>query len=496
MVALTLLNDHVLRQLWPSWWTGKISDFTWLAFAPFLLAVLLAWLVPARLRRHEEIVGWLSFGFVGVGFALAKTIPAVHSLAKVALETLIGGQVTLIVDPTDLITLPALLIGWYIWRQASDELIQLRARKWVVLVLGALATVATSPPPVDFGVACLEKRDTQIATITREDSRDYFVSEDGGITWQQNSLEERTSYNFPPCTRTSGEWRERQEWVLTDPANHQIQYRFRPGEGVDISQDGGQTWMADFDLSEVGKEARALYHNNTHQGFGLPFTFPGPLDALIDEQSRNLILAMGHDGVLVRKPDGEWRWVTVGPYTFERLDQFDAITQILETELWFALVLGILSLPTLVQPLRNDMSCTLVSSLILGWVAWASAAILFPPVRDINSYGFDYIIPFTAIVVAGLVALSLALLTAVDVLSEKPIALLPMVVLGAVVSLLFLFPYILWTQGNIQHYPTAALFAVLLVAATVYIGQHYLKRVFQGKPLVRKRKKVEEGGEI
>ena len=39
-VALLLLNDHVLKQAFPSILTGKLSDFAGLFFFPFLLAVL------------------------------------------------------------------------------------------------------------------------------------------------------------------------------------------------------------------------------------------------------------------------------------------------------------------------------------------------------------------------------------------------------------------------------------------------------------------------
>ncbi len=40
-IALLLVNDHVLKVLYPSWITGKLSDFAGLFFFPFLLA--LAW---------------------------------------------------------------------------------------------------------------------------------------------------------------------------------------------------------------------------------------------------------------------------------------------------------------------------------------------------------------------------------------------------------------------------------------------------------------------
>ncbi|NVJ08600.1 hypothetical protein HUW63_25600 [Myxococcus sp. AM001] len=36
-VALLLLNDHVFKAQWPSWWTGKLSDVVGLAMFPLLL---------------------------------------------------------------------------------------------------------------------------------------------------------------------------------------------------------------------------------------------------------------------------------------------------------------------------------------------------------------------------------------------------------------------------------------------------------------------------
>ena len=41
---------------------------------------------------------------------------------------------------------------------------------------------------------------------------------------------------------------------------------------------------------------------------------PGPLDAMIHPASGNLLLAMGHAGILLRLPAGEWQWVEAGRY--------------------------------------------------------------------------------------------------------------------------------------------------------------------------------------
>lgn len=39
-VALLILNDHVFKAQWPSWWTGKLSDVAGLAMFPLLLQAL------------------------------------------------------------------------------------------------------------------------------------------------------------------------------------------------------------------------------------------------------------------------------------------------------------------------------------------------------------------------------------------------------------------------------------------------------------------------
>jgi hypothetical protein len=45
-VFLLIFNDHYLRHAYPSWLTGKLGDFTWLIFSPFIVAILLAWIIP------------------------------------------------------------------------------------------------------------------------------------------------------------------------------------------------------------------------------------------------------------------------------------------------------------------------------------------------------------------------------------------------------------------------------------------------------------------
>src|SRR3990172_4121286 len=101
-VVIVLLNDHFLRIYWPSWWTGKIGDFAWLLFAPYLVALPLSWFVPRRITDHEKKVGWLAFILTGTGFTLVKMSQFGQSVAIGVLETLAGWQTNVVMDSTDL----------------------------------------------------------------------------------------------------------------------------------------------------------------------------------------------------------------------------------------------------------------------------------------------------------------------------------------------------------------------------------------------------------
>ncbi len=183
-IIVLLLNDHWWRRVAPSWFTGKVGDFAWLIFAPFLLAALLAWLMPKR----AELVGRLSIVITGLIFALAKTAPEFHALTIYVLETLTGWPNVLRMDPTDLVALPALLIAWWIWRQSAARSIRLPHRGWMLLPLAVLATMANSPAPT-YGIACLQK---DAARLIASDAYSSYASTDGGLTWRDASYKANT----------------------------------------------------------------------------------------------------------------------------------------------------------------------------------------------------------------------------------------------------------------------------------------------------------------
>ncbi len=140
-LAILVLNDHVLKALAPGLVTGKLSDVVGLFIAPALFATLL--------RTHTRRGLFAAHAAIAIVFAAIKLSP----LAARGFESLMAlGPLPwhITVDPSDLLTLPALLLSWrFSLHVAARDLTPARAYTMVASGLGLTASLATSPPPVD-----------------------------------------------------------------------------------------------------------------------------------------------------------------------------------------------------------------------------------------------------------------------------------------------------------------------------------------------------------
>lgn len=146
-LAVLLANDHWLKyaDIAPGWLTGKLSDLAGMIVAPVLLAVLL------RVRGRGGLLA--CHVAVGVVFAAIKLSPACADGWSWAMG-LLGYPWTIVVDPTDLLALPFLLLSWRSllphMDPESSPLVPLRRSAVAGLTaLGLWSSVATteSPPP-------------------------------------------------------------------------------------------------------------------------------------------------------------------------------------------------------------------------------------------------------------------------------------------------------------------------------------------------------------
>lgn len=146
-LAVLGLNDHLLKGagVLPGDLTGKLSDFAGMIVAPALLAVLLG-VKSRRGLLHCHIA-------VGLVFALINLSPACAD-AWSWLMGLVGFPWTITVDPTDLLALPFLALGWRAlvptMRPAARAVSSVSLSRWPTrpefgaAALGSLLCVATS----------------------------------------------------------------------------------------------------------------------------------------------------------------------------------------------------------------------------------------------------------------------------------------------------------------------------------------------------------------
>ncbi len=105
-IAVLVINDHVLKDAYPSWLTGKLSDVAGLVFFPLLVAALLAPLVRIdRSRLIGACVIATAIGFSAIKLWEPATVVCEHVLGWLQLSP---GPVQVVRDPTDLLALAAL----------------------------------------------------------------------------------------------------------------------------------------------------------------------------------------------------------------------------------------------------------------------------------------------------------------------------------------------------------------------------------------------------
>ncbi len=454
-LALLLLNDHVLRRLWPSWVTGKLGDFAWLFFAPFALATVIAWVLPHRMKRHEQVTFAAAFGLTGLIFGLIKWLPAIHGMA-IRIFADAGMPLSLRRDPTDLLALPALVLAYWLWyRTVSAPMDQPRlfpAKGLIALPLAALLTIANSPAP-ELGIGCIQVLPD--GSISAGSSYFNYISTDGGLTWApevNNSRCDAWPGNIP-----DNDWTE-----VAGPVEG-AGYRFIPGKAIERSPDGGQTWQPAYTLEPVS-EAQQTYFSRTSMGY--PTFQHGPLVAAAHPASGNMLFGMGYEGILVHTSSGEWQWVTVGGYG--RLQDFptvDAASLLLGGQILMAVLLALLVFSTLA--LRSTWHWIRIVVLVLAWLAWLAVTGIFPPA---TATGYTATITVMGMIACAVLIVPLVTEQIVRLVKRQPGILPTLALTGLGAALLFFLPYVLWVYSTLPLFTWATIFSLVLALAVLIAG--------------------------
>ncbi|GAA2299134.1 hypothetical protein GCM10010149_55030 [Nonomuraea roseoviolacea subsp. roseoviolacea] len=311
-VVVLLLNDHLLKQTWPGFVTGKLSDVAGLVVAPPLAALLF--------RRRADLAATL---LTGALFTLAKTTQTGAEAAS-HLFTLVAGPSHVLDDPTDLLALPALALAWWIRRRTlptgsrhalhtgsrhaldagprrtlhtgSRRALHAgsgRARVLVTVPFAVLAVAATAGVVPPVGADRVHADDGRIVVTTDSAARGPrtaagIASVDGGRTWRS-----WTGSPIPGPQETA--------CVPGDPRRC---YGVVPGRmAVRESDDGGESWRASWELSEGRRELLARRNP-------LPDA-PKPVARALAVQQRGaghvVVVAADYAGIAVRDVSGAWR---------------------------------------------------------------------------------------------------------------------------------------------------------------------------------------------
>ena len=301
-LVLLVLNDHVLKQAWPGWVTGKLSDVAGMVVAPLLLAAVLTLVrVPQALS--------VALAATGVGFAFCKT-SSLGAEVTSSVWSLFGTPTMIRADVTDLVALPALYAAWRIHGNARAYV----GRGWrhtvavavgvALLPVGVLATSATS---------CGEWRGhTEVAVLAGDfpgaphEIESRLASHDGG--WLTIDARGRFAEPGVRVARDEGDrgWLgQRRQTCVEDRC-----WRLVGGDSVDGSSDGGRTWTLEGRLTDADRDDIIDEEGDEECGNPLPMDAVD-IAALEVDGVVQVVVALERGGIWQRNYDGTWTIVTI-----------------------------------------------------------------------------------------------------------------------------------------------------------------------------------------
>ncbi len=285
-----LLNDIVLKRLWPGAWVpGKLSDLAWMVFAPPLLAYLLSLAVP---RRHLHRAGHAGFltAYVGLPllYAAFNSFTPVHDAILRGLALVGGSGPGSPLDATDSLVIPlAMAAAVWVWNKPSVNADAVRARLTLLTVaIAVLASVATSEETPNQGIVRLGSWEGVV-------NAHCYESVNGGMTWRHG-----TGLSCQGGIFTSVET-PRGRYLIFDTDIDLVRGDFRETVySTAYLRKGSNYWQQERMTTELG------FRDLT----------TAPKSIIYDEYSGNIVVAMGLQGVVVGTPDGTWTRVAVGRY--------------------------------------------------------------------------------------------------------------------------------------------------------------------------------------
>jgi len=326
-IGLLLVNDHILKRLYPSALTGKLSDFAGLFFFPFLLTALLGLagsplsqlLTPSpRPASAARSTPWMpaisAYLLTAVLFSAIKVHPQFNVAVNGLLRHASGLPIWIALDPTDLIALVALAPSFVLLTSVdSPRSPPPIPRSLLALGLASLAAMATAPCPPEQPITHLLSTDTGLYALATawEPVSNAFLSTNEGQAWEYQDPK-----TLPSGILDSAAVPVQLPKIVCVPALDQVCYRVTGEEKVESSTDGGRTWQVAWSVPA----SRRAYMERVASGYGMLLACGKDLDlrandiVVIGQGANHIaIVALGNEGVLRGRYDlAEWGRVGVG----------------------------------------------------------------------------------------------------------------------------------------------------------------------------------------
>ncbi|WP_066366734.1 hypothetical protein [Herbidospora mongoliensis] len=284
-LVVLVVNDHVLKQAFPGFVTGKLSDVAGLILLPPLLDLVL--------RRPK-----VSIAVTGIAFTLVKASATGAWLASEAWSLVFDPSVVL-ADPTDLLALPALWAAWWAYRHPVP------VHKAVVFLLvppAVLAVAATSMAAYDWPY-------TAYAVVS--DGDEIVVHTEGGYGYGRDLIAYRT--------RDGVTW---DKWIQHDLIEGAAKaclgarcYRVARGH-LRVEESRAGVWTPVWSIPDKIRDHLFRFYPEGNPAYSSDMKEPvESLSVAVTE--RLVVVANGADGIALRDARGAWHRLGIGPGGFD-----------------------------------------------------------------------------------------------------------------------------------------------------------------------------------
>jgi hypothetical protein len=400
------------------------------------------------LRQRPGWAGLLACLGVGLVFGIVKT----DTTASTWVVNSLG--VRLVRDPSDLMALMALIPAAGMMAKPSAITTGNKTWRYAALLLASLLVLGDAAAP-DRGISCLAVGNGNSIVALAEFGKAY-ASRDGGLSWQPVTAAANITRG-PDCANNPLD-----QWTSIASPDGKMHYRIIPNISIQSQSEPGGPWKLEYSLKPPNEREKDYIQKTV--GGSILFS-PEPSGLIFDPTSGNLVLAMGFDGVLVRKPDGSWLEVSVGPYVAHSLetDGLGGILVLLDGELFTAGIVTLIVFSVLGMRVRRRK---------LDWLGLAGSLILGAGAVAICAPGLDspdseiQIVFVGGLLLAGLWALAWAIVAAIRTGWRS----LVLIGLALVAGIIFLIPYFLWGYRILPEYYQAALAGTILAATVTLLA--------------------------